>query len=401
MEWLVPGLLEEKCTAILKGLPKQMRKHFVPVPNYVKAFIDAAQFGEGDLYDVLSHQLLRMTGVKVPGEELQSTVLEDHLLMNIRLVDEKGKLIAESRSWSDLNERYSGEIVEGLSQNVESAWGRTGLTKWDFGPLEPVCKITKYAGMEMEAYPALVDKNDALDLCVKASASEAEHESKKGIVRLALLNMPEQIRFAKKQLSKDLLTQTVLLSNGLIEKHTLDQQIIWLACRELMQLDKELVRDGGRFESLLVDCKANLVERSQAILKTLHEIAKSLHVINKQLKGKVQLTDVPVLNDIKQQLSDLFHKDFMYDLNPDAFGAYPRYLQAIEIRLDKFRRNLRQECLLSEQLGVYVKQFKDRHAHNMKSGTYCDQLDKYRWLIEEYRVSVFAPTAWNFADDLR
>ena len=102
------------------------------------------------------------------------------------------------------------------------------------------------------------------------------------------------------------------------------------------------------------------------------------------------MTDVTVLNDVKQQLSDLFYKDCLADLNLEKLQDYPRYLNAVKLRLEKFRRNLRQETLLSDQLQKYRQQYLARLEKNTKQGIYDVELENYRWLLEEYRVSLFA-----------
>jgi ATP-dependent helicase HrpA len=390
MEWLVPGLLEEKCTCILRGLPKQQRKHYVPVPNFVTAFTQAAEFGVGNLYQAFALHLLRMTGIRIEASELAAVEVPEHLHMNLRIVDEKGHLLDESRSWEGLNEKYAAEVGENLTQSEELSWGRQGLTAWDFEELEGDCRITQYAGMEVDAYPALIDRGDSVDLSLRTSESEARFLSVRGTTRLALLNMKEQIRFARKQLQGNELNQVLLLGREFFSKEKLEEQIVWISCRELLGVDQQLIRTREGFDQAIVKSKSGLVESCAKVLTILKESTQLYHDIQKQLKGKVQLTDVTVLNDVKQQLLDLFYKDCLTDLNLDKLQDYPRYLKAVKLRLEKFRRNLRQETLLSDQLQKYRQQYLARLEMNTKQGIYDTELENYRWLLEEYRVSLFA-----------
>ena len=394
IEWLVPGMLADKCTAILKGLPKQQRKHFVPVPNYVDAFIQAVEFGVGNLYEVFAHHLLRMTGVRIQERELRAAVLVDHLHMNLRLVDEKGRLLDESRDWEQLNSKYASQISQRLTErsdkSADDSWGRVGLTRWDFGVLEAACNVHKYAGVEIEAYPALVDMGESVTLCLKPHQAEATQASVEGIVRLASLNMKEQIRFAKKAINNEKLTGAILRSSGLLTKQTCDDDIIWHSIRQLLKVDEALIRNAEQFDDAVARCKAELVPACEALLVLVGQLFDSYHQIQKQLKGKVQLNEVPVLNDIKQQLAGLLCPRFIKTVPHGALVHYPRYLKAIELRLEKFRRNLRQECLLSDQLEKMYSQYQARYKRNVDQGIYDPELDLYRWLIEEYRVSLFA-----------
>jgi ATP-dependent helicase HrpA len=394
IEWLVPGMLADKCTAILKGLPKQQRKHFVPVPNYVDAFIQAVEFGVGNLYEVFAHHLLRMTGVRIQERELRAAVLVDHLQMNLRLVDEKGRLLDESRDWEQLNSKYASQISQRLTErsdkSADDSWGRVGLTRWDFGVLEAACNVHKYAGVEIEAYPALVDMGESVTLCLKPHQAEATQASVEGIVRLASLNMKEQIRFARKAINNEKLTGAILRSSGLLTKQTCDDDIIWHSIRQLLKVDEVLIRNAEQFDDAVARCKAELVPACEALLVLVGQLFGSYHQIQKQLKGKVQLNEVPVLNDIKQQLAGLLCPRFIKTVPHGALVHYPRYLKAIELRLEKFRRNLRQECLLSDQLEKMYSQYQARYKRNVDQGIYDPELDLYRWLIEEYRVSLFA-----------
>lgn len=390
MEWLVPGMLEEKCTAILKGLPKQLRKHFVPVPNYVDAFVQAVEFGVGNLYEVFAHQLLRMTGVRVQEEQLRSSELTDHLQMNIRLVDEKGRLLKENRSWEALNQEYSSQINEQLTKNNDSDWGRIGLVEWDFDELQESCRISKYAGVEVEAYPALIDEGDSVTLCLKSHKADALLASTHGVVRLALLNMKEQVRFAKKLLTKEKLASLVLLSGGLLNPKQLEADIISQSVRTLLKLDQELIRSRGSFEQALKGCKADLVSQCELTVNLVTKIVTSMNQIQKRLKGKVQLNEVPVLNDVKQQIAQLCCPGFIKEQSFERLENYQRYLQAADLRLEKFRRNLRQECLYSDQLSQLYLQYEKRKDKLHAQGIYDPELEAYRWMIEEYRVSLFA-----------
>lgn len=390
MEWLVPGLLEEKCTCILRGLPKQQRKHYVPVPNFVTAFTQAAEFGVGNLYQAFALHLLRMTGIRIEASELAAVEVPEHLRMNLRVVDEKGHLLDESRSWEGLNEKYAAEVGENLTQSEKLNWGREGLTVWDFDDLESDCRITQYAGMEVDAYPALIDAGDSVDLSLRTSESEARFLSVRGTTRLALLNMKEQTRFARKQLQGSDLNQVLVLGREFFSKDKLEEQIVWISCRELLGVDQQLIRTREGFDQALVSCKSGLVDNCSKVLEILKESTQLYHDIQKQLKGKVQLTDVTVLNDVKQQLSDLFYKDCLTDLNLEKLQDYPRYLNAVKLRLEKFRRNLRQETLWSDQLQHYRQQYMSRLERNTKQSLYDVELEGFRWMLEEYRVSLFA-----------
>lgn len=387
LEWLVPGMIREKCTALIKGLPKSERKHFVPVPDYVTAFLEAVPFGEGNLYALLAKHLLRMTGIKISEPQLRQIKLPDHLQMNIYLIDAAGNTIQSSRQLALLQQKYSGHMTQQLEQKTELLWGRTGLTTWDFDELETKQLIQENSNTEIQAYPALEDQGDSVRLCLKPQIRLAQACTLKATVRLALLNLSDQLRQINKANSNQL-NRIALLSCGLFQPAKLKQQLIWQSCRHLLELDQQLIRSQQAFNQKLAKCQAQLQTDYNQQLNATDSLMQSYQRITKQLKQQVKLKEVKILNDIKLQLSLLFTKDFLTDNSRSQLQQYPRYLQAIEQRLEKFRRNLRQQTLLSAQLESYYHQYQQQIQQ--QSGQASPALSQYRWLLEEYRVSIFA-----------
>ncbi|MFW1677043.1 ATP-dependent RNA helicase HrpA [Pontibacter sp. JAM-7] len=390
MEWLVPGMLEDKCIALLKGLPKQRRKHFVPVPDYARAFVEAMVFAEGDLYERLAHHLLRMSGVRLEPDELRQVALPDHFYMNLRLLDAKGELVAQSRSWQTLQQQFADEVEKQLNVQPRQQWGKEAITGWDFGEIKSSVRISQYAGVEVEAYPALEERGDTVALCLKATMEEAEQVSRMGVVQLALLALTEPVKYLRQKKQQNRLATLVLQLGGTWSVTELQQQMILQTCRQLLGVDDDLPRTQQVFEARLEVCRANLVERYEVLLAWLQQCAATTHSINKQLKGKLQLNEVTVLNDIKQQLAALFSAKFIANTEWQYLEHYPRYLLAIEARLEKFRRNLRAQTLQSEQIQQLFQQYEARQAERNQQGLCDRQLITYRWMLEEYRVSLFA-----------
>ena len=390
LEWLVPGMLEEKCTAILRGLPKQQRKHYVPVPNFVKGFVEAVNFAEGDLYIAFAHHLLRMTGVRLEADVLRQVELPEHLKVNARLLDAKGKPLEQSRNVQELTSKYSSQVSDTLQQSSDTGWGREGITEWDFDSLPASAQISRYAGVEVEAFPSLEDRQDSVALCLKTTLAEAEHVSRSGLVRLALLNMNEQIRYTKKQLKNAKLTKLLLLSGGTFKQEQIIDDIIWQACKGVLLPDDNLLRDEVAFNGAVQVCKSSLCDRSEQVFRLLFTCMDLYQSIQKSLKGTVRLDEVTVLNDIKGQVAELFRETVIRDVEWEQLQQLPRYLKGIQMRLEKFRRNLRQESLLSEQISQCYEQYKKRLQKHQNEKQFDSELVSYRWMLEEYRISLFA-----------
>ncbi|MBV1789532.1 ATP-dependent RNA helicase HrpA [Marinobacterium sp. D7] len=390
LDWLVPGMLEDKVIAILKGLPKQLRKHFVPVPEYARAFCEQAVFADGDLYEALSHQLLRMTGVKVAADQLRASVLEPHQQLNIHLIDAQQQSVGEGRDWETLNQRYSAQAEEAIqSGSSDDSWGREQIVRWDFGDLESSVRVKQAGGIEVEAWPGLQDQGESVELKLFTSADEAQYRSRRAVARLMLLSIPEVVKYVRRQLPA--MDKILLLGGKRFDRKRLEDEILLKAIWRAADLgDDSLVRTRAEFESALERGRASLADSANTLCRFVLTCHQRLHSIEKRLSGRIDLSAVTVLNDVKQQLSALMHPSYLSE-TPDLWlEQYPRYLEGIEIRLERFQRELRQQILLTEQLQVLQQQYEKRREEAKAQDALTDELREYRWWLEEYRVSLFA-----------
>ncbi len=388
LEWLVPGMLRDKLIALLKGLPKQQRKNFVPIPDYVDAILERVAFAEGDLYEAVALQLKRMTGVAIAPAELAAVPLEEHHRCNIRLLDEQGRVKGESRNWERLQQRFADEVEAALQQGPGESWGREGITRWDFGELPPVIRLRQAGGIEVDAWPALLDQGDQVALTVLGSAGEARRQSIAGICRLAELSLKEPVRLARRQLPE--LDRSVMLAPKVMSRKQLEDQCLQQALRRLLELDASLPGNAAEFNRRLEQARAELVPLAEQLARFVFQCHQRYHAIQKQLKGKIDLTAAVVLNDIKTQLAALLHPQYLAATPWEYLQYYPRYLQAIEMRLEKFRREINRERLLSDQLGQFWNAYSTKKEQLSRQGIYDAELEKFRWMLEEYRVSLFA-----------
>jgi len=383
-------MLADKVTAILKGLPKSLRKHYVPVPNYVEAFCAAATFGKGDLYEALALQLLRMTGTRVDAEVLRAVELEPHHWFNLRLRDENDRVVGQGRDWEALNRRFGDQAEAALQAGPSEQWGREGITRWDFGELPASLHLRQAGGIEVEVWPALVDRQDSVELKVLPSPDLARQASLPGVCRLLLLSLPaQQLKSLRRELPH--LTQSLMLTGKRFNRNQLEDEALLLAARRAAGLTPDqLPRNRSQFDSLCERMRSQIAEVLARVGQFIYQCHQSVHRINKQLSGRIDLQAVPVLNDIKQQLAELIHPHYLSQTEEEWLQQYPRYLEAIEIRLEKYRRDLRQQCLLSDQLGQFWQAYKSK-AEEYRARHECPpELRRFRWLLEEYRVSLFA-----------
>jgi len=162
-EWLVPGLLREKVIAMIKSLPKSLRRHFVPVPDYADRALARISYRTGLLYRTLAGALREIAAIALPHDAWRGDTLPDYLRMNFRIVDDAGQTVAESRDLSALKQQYAEQAGEAFDDFATEALLRTGCTEWDFGDL-PERYVEERKDNGFAGYPALIDEGTTVGI---------------------------------------------------------------------------------------------------------------------------------------------------------------------------------------------------------------------------------------------
>ncbi len=388
LQWLVPGLLKDKCVALVRSLPKAMRKNFVPVPDFVDAALAKLVFGHGALPQALGHELLRMTGVRVSDEAWQEAenAVPEHLRMNIEVVDARGKALGEGRDLVELTARFAkaSQAALELPSNKTSP---APIKSDDFAV--KASTQHKVAGLAMTVYPALVDDGGHVKEERFATQAEAAYQHRRAVQRLLLQQLPEQAKFLRSKLPGQ--TELGLLYREMGRLEALVEDIL-LASLDACMLEglTELPRDAASLANLAERGRANWPAEADALAKLLLDILKRWHALQKRFKGRIDLAMAVALNDIKAQLAALVYPGFVRNTPLTWLKEYPRYLKAIEQRLDKVASQVQRDRVWAGELAGYWEQYQARLAKHSQEGKRDPELQLYRWMLEEYRVSLFA-----------
>ena len=389
LQWLVPGLLEAKCIALVRNLPKALRKNFVPVPDFVGAALSKLSVGQGSLPAALGRELQRMTGVRVTDEAWAEAEaqLDSHLKMNLEVVDTHGKLLGEGRDLAELCARFSEASQAALAlpqteKNQQSVEAKAFVA---------VAEKTQQqiAGLSLTVYPALVEEGGTVKEGRFPTQAEAEFQHRRALQRLLLQQLAEQAKFLRGKLPG--LTELSLLHRELGRVEALVEDIL-LASLDSCILDGEatLPRDGAALAALAERKRGDWSSHAERLAKLCLEILKLWHGLQKRFKGKIDLAQAIALNDIKLQLSNLVYPGFVRETPGEWLKELPRYLKAIEQRLDKIGAQLQRDRVWSGELAGYWEQYQARLGKHRQEGKRDPQLSLYRWMLEEYRVSLFA-----------
>ncbi|AVF56486.1 ATP-dependent RNA helicase HrpA [Pseudomonas fulva] len=389
LEWLVPGLLEAKCVALIRNLPKALRKNFVPVPDFVKAALARMTFGQGALPQALGHELLRMTGARVPDDAWDESVslVEGHLRMNIEVVDGQGKFLGEGRDLAELTARFAAASQAALAVPGDAKSEQPVQAK-AFSEVKPTAQ-QKIAGLSMTVYPALVEDNGTVREGRFSTQAEADFQHRRALQRLLLQQLAEPAKFLRGKLPG--LTELGLLYRDMGRVDALVEDIL-LASLDSCILDGEpvLPREGAALAALAERKRGSWAEHAERLARQTLEVLKLWHGLQKRFKGKIDLSQAVALNDIKQQLGNLVYPGFVRETPAVWFKELPRYLKAIELRLEKLGSQVQKDRVWSGELANLWAQYKARADKHAQEGKRDEQLALYRWWLEEYRVSLFA-----------
>ncbi|MBQ0720841.1 MAG: ATP-dependent RNA helicase HrpA [Gammaproteobacteria bacterium] len=387
-DWLVPGLLREKCIALLKGLPKQWRKHFVPVPSFVDKVLPLLAPDNRPLHEGLATQLKRLNGVDVPLDCWAPDKLEAFYRMNFRLFDERGKVLESLRDLELLKAKYRDRVQATIRQGDNSAGlEKSGLTEWDFGEL-PALSIIKKDKHEIRAYPALNDDADSVSLRMYDTPELAENKTRAALVRLAILENATSTKYLRKALLKgqDLQLKAALLP----DRKTLSEDIIFAAFSAACFAGQAIPRDQQSFATRVEQGKSNIVtianELESLLLKQAASL-KSLYALLGENEGRFPL----VVNDVRAQLAALYSAGFVSQTALHWLRQYPRYAQAALVRLDKRIGDGERDAAAMAEIAGFWREWQALQAEAQEyPEEILNELQAFRHMIEEYRVSSFA-----------
>ncbi|QTR48442.1 ATP-dependent RNA helicase HrpA [Thiothrix litoralis] len=381
-DYLVPGMLEEKITALIRALPKPIRKQFVPAPDYARACLESIQPSDTvPLQAAVEKHLLRMTGSQIPPEAWVDVALPNHLQMRFEVADETGKVIRSGRDLETLRGKVRQQTRQELASKPVQSIERVGITAWDFGDL-PELYWLEAGGTKLRTWPALVDANNSVTIRLFDNEADATQAHWQGVLRLFLLTLPGEVKDVPKYVPS---MQTLCLHYAATGKcDELKESITRYVFRQVFA-DYLNIRKQASFEHALGEGRRQIFPQTQETARLLAPILALYHELRKQLKGKMQPSWLEALNDISDQLNHLVYVGFLDTVSPEELRHFPRYLKGIQRRLQKLAENPTKDRALRVQVQPYWDQWKAK-KHRESS----EHASEYRWMLEEFRVSLFA-----------
>ena len=388
LDWLVPGLRAERMAALLKSLPKAVRRHFVPVPNYVQALLEAMPLGEDSLIEAMTRQLHRMTGVLIPEAAWNPETVPLHLQMRFSVVDTDGQELAVGRDWAAIQAQVRGEARHRFAALPTPEFERDNMRDWDFGELPEEVSFVRN-GIQLRGYPALMAESDgSLALRVLDSPARAEAATRAGLRRL----IGWRLGAAFKQLARDLplFKQMTLHYLGLGTQEQLRNELIDAILDQAFLNEQPSPRNRAAFDQLLERGKNRLVAARVEVSETAAAILAAYHEVRRILNAESSPVWAEAITDLRNQLAGLVYPGFLSQTPPDWLPHVPRYLRAMILRLQKIRQAPDKDRQRSGEIIRLSDYFRRQWARNAERELSDPELIRFRWLLEELRVSQFA-----------
>ncbi|WP_075315759.1 ATP-dependent RNA helicase HrpA [Acinetobacter haemolyticus] len=374
--WGIPGWRQSLIEALLKALPKDKRRNLVPIPDTAKKLlqgIDAVHLRE----HLFSYLAFALRGEQITEKDFSFEKIDQYLVPFIKVLDEKGKLIAQGRDLEELKARCRIETHRPVKQQQ----GEFQSFPESF-VFEASQKVT---GVVVQQYQALVPTKVFAELDAKDDSgvvvqtfndqSEAIKQHREGVIRLVHLQLGDLIRQLKKQISKPL----ALAYSPLGDRAKLEQMLVYATLQVSIQ---GLPKHADEFQQLLIETKKHFLANGQKVLNDMTEIFTQWQRIRRELLVLDQSIFGRSIDDIEDQLDLMSLVDFVYTRPVDLWQEYPRYLKALLLRLDRLPNNLQRDLAAIDDVDPWMdKVFKFKNDPKIK---------EMYLMLEELRISLFS-----------
>ena len=405
-EWLVPGRWEEKVLALLRLLPKGLRRELMPLAGLAAEYVGRVEGPAGSLSGGLADYIRHARGLFIPPEpwdpDRLKRELEPYLLMRYEIIDESGSALDQGRDLGALQRRF-GTRPSSPSRRRDSR-ERRGLTDWTVGTLAESISVEQY-GARSTAFPTLVDRGRSVDLVLVDNRDLADELGRRGLRRLFVLRAGPALRRIQRQLARrgdlhlayalvpeapDTAAHALSVESASAGTSSLDADLLLAIVDRAFVEPAPAPRSRAQFEAAL----ERGLERIPGVAEGLVRLCEAILAAYRAVRGVRDDGNGRVpsdnLADVDAQLVHLVYRGFIADTPYATLREYPRYLRALAIRLEKLRRGGARDGGKLSEFAPLWERYVGRARSHRERGRRDPELTRYRWMLEEYRVSLFA-----------
>ena len=384
LSWLVPGIIRDKVTLYLRALPKAIRNRLVPLPDTVTDFLEYSSRHDAALADALRDYLQKRLGEALAADAFRSVEVPPHLRINLRVVDASGQELGTDRDVATLRARLSDAArLEFAAEGP--AFERRGLRRWEFGEL-PETLTMRRDGERRTGYPALVDETDGVALTLLDTRDAAVAATRKGVVRLIGFELGDGLARMIKAASWASIATPL---RTIVPLDALQDDFARAVADRAYVGDDPLPRDRDAFAAQVKRARARLSAVFAAAFDIASNIAAAHHALSQKIAA-LPATHRMLAAEAKAQRDALVYSGFLSATPWARLSHVPRFLQALSRRIDRYAQNPERDRRHAAQVGAWWSRYRERAEAQRRAGGVSPELDDFRWLIEELRVSLFA-----------
>ncbi len=393
-DWLVPGLLKEKISALIKGLPKEYRKKLLPVSKVVNTIMEKMPREKASLASELSNFIFYNFGVDIPASAWSYGTLPEHLKMRFLITDARGKEILSGKDKNILLKDFSKPLDNSNYESVKRKYEKTGILKWNFGEIPKKLVIKEDKSTARIYFPALENDEGCVNLRVFESEKAAQISHKEGTIALFIKSFEKDIKQVKKQISlPDELHKFTVFFGGI---KSFDKMLFNGIINDLFNMD---IRTEDAFSSHSLYVLKNIfsyakekIKNISPVIEAFHETRSTLQDISKKCRINNNKEALFVMSRLENEVVRLVPNNFIQLYEPERLLHFPRYLKAASIRAQRAIIDLEKNNLKSKELETHTLCL-DKVLNSISpfiSEEKRKAIEEYFWLIEEYKVSLFA-----------
>ena len=383
-DWLVPGLLGEKIAHLIRSLPRSLRKEFNPIPQTVEHCMPRLKGQTGDFYAALAQELHRCGGVRIAPGDFRPEELPAFLRMNFRIIDTSGTIIAQGRDLAALQKECARQASKTFQAAPKNDFERGGIRDWDFA----LPQRLQLAGGAL-GWPGLIDEGQSVTLKILEDAGKAAAASRRGVCRLARIVLDSQCsRIVRSfNLSNNALLYYAAIKGG---RQMLEEEALLAGLLHIYDRHATLPRNRAEFDAFLEAVRAGLYAAATQTAKAASDALMQAAELCATLEAPRPPNRQPNVEDIRLRLSCLIYPGFVRDAGVENAPHLPRYVQALRARLEKMDAAPAKDRARMEQINPLWQRCLEGFARLRQRGKASAALAEYRWLLEEYAVSLYA-----------
>jgi ATP-dependent helicase HrpA len=390
-DWQVPGLREELVTALIKSLPKQIRKNVVPAADWARKLL-AEPDESMPLTAHLARQITALTFTPVTAADFDFERVPAHLKVTFAVADERGRVVASGKALSALQASLKPVARESVAKAVDAGdrarrdpTERSGITAWDFDSIDRVRDV-RHGDNTVRAYPALVDEGGSVSIRLMGTVEDQTAAHPGGVRRLLLGAIPSPLGYVQEHLTTQ---EKLLLAQSPYRTTAALFEDCMVACIDAIVDGREILTRAG-FEAARDAVSATIVDDLFQTVALVSRIVAHSRAADKAIREATSMALIAPLGDARAQLEALIHPGFVAATGLARLRRLPVYLDGIVHRVGKLAENPARDRVWMSEVQLATERFRAAGGELPLPAGADESLARVRWMLEEFRLSLFA-----------